>query len=167
MIVIQLVPKPKTHFSYCSVCRLNYEDYLQVPTPITQHIKSETHKLSIRRSHFNKLILEHQKKYESNNVTRKSHAKNVENIETNIPIVLDDDSEILGNPSKKVKRDPPAEKINDEPLFNPYNQMPFQFPQAFIQQPIQFQIPPQFFPVNSTQFPPGTILPNNFGFLGQ
>lgn len=28
--LIQLIPKPKNRYSYCSVCRINYEDYLRV-----------------------------------------------------------------------------------------------------------------------------------------
>ena len=103
---------------------------------ITQHIKSENHKLNINKSEFNDFILEIEDKYRKINSERKAQPKPGENVETAIPIGEDEEleKESLGAPTKKVKRDQEYYKKTVHPS-----------------QVHSVPIPPFFLPVNFSQ----------------
>lgn len=71
-----------------------------------QHIKSELHKVSIRRAPFSKLIKDMELKYDKINQGRNSHSKNSFNTDTtqNGP-QSEPEVEMLGLPTKRTKTD--------------------------------------------------------------
>lgn len=51
LVLIQFIPKPSHKHKYCSICKSNYEDYLD-------HIQSSSHKKSISKSKYTKHVLD-------------------------------------------------------------------------------------------------------------
>lgn len=95
----KLIPRPKTKQNHCNVCRGSYEDY-------KDHIKSESHKMNIRKSAFSRYIKEIEGKYNSINQGRNFYSKTCSNVETTQNISLEERELInLGAPAKKLKRD--------------------------------------------------------------
>lgn len=63
-LITKLVPKPKTRYLYCNVCRMGYQDYLE-------HISTQTHKNNLNKSKITSYIRDLEKKYEGMKKMRK------------------------------------------------------------------------------------------------
>ena len=119
-----------------------------------QHIRSRSHKICVNNSRFNNFILDLSRKYDGFNSSRKAKCKSHETTEThpNGFSHNDLDCELLGNPSKKVKKDglqpyymPGMNFFDPQIHYRPQFGMPF-FGQSMTQQNLMHQSSFQIMP---------------------
>ena len=63
VMLLQMVANHVRKRKYCSVCRKDYDDYLEVVIILSQHINNLSHKANITNNRFTRYINELQKSY--------------------------------------------------------------------------------------------------------